>query len=56
MLKLNPVIDEVTVIFPVVTLHVGCVMVIVGAVGTALGAAVPLPAALIHPFTVVVTV
>jgi len=55
MLNVSPVFDEVTVIVPVATVHVGCVVPAVGAVGTALGAAVLLPAALVQAFTVVVT-
>mgnify|MGYP007060917117 CR=1 FL=1 len=41
---------------PVETLQVGCVTEAVGAAGSAFGAAVPLPFALVHPFTVVFTV
>lgn len=55
ILKLSPVFDDVTLIVPVETVHVGCVTLTVGAAGTALGAAALLPAALLQPFTVVVT-
>lgn len=41
---------------PVDTEQVGCVILTKGVAGVDLGAAVPLPAALVHPFTVVVTV
>ena len=41
---------------PVATEQVGCVMLTAGAEGLVLGALVPLPALLVHPLTVVVTV
>lgn len=41
---------------PVASEQDGCVMLTEGAAGVILGALVPLPATLVHPFTVVVTV
>ncbi len=55
ILNLSPVLDDVTVIFPVVLVHVGCVTLTVGVAGSALGAAALLPGALVHPVTVLVT-
>lgn len=56
MLKLRPVFDDVTFMVPVVTLHVGWVTEAFGDAGSAFGAALPVPLALVQPFTVAFTV
>ena len=56
MVNVRPVLVDVTLIVPVAVVQVGCVMVTVGAVGVAFGAATPLPAGLTQVPTVDVTV
>lgn len=56
MLYLRPDTGEMTEMVPVDTVQLGWVTETIGAAGVDFGAAVPLPAVLVQPFTVVFTV